>query len=298
MAYYEAFDYFTPAAVRDGCHPRLIEHADRAEKSVVLIHGLSDSPYYLAAIADYFSSTLKFNVYLPLLQCHGLVDPRGMADVQLEEWKRNVGFAIGCAAAKATEVSVGGLSTGGTLGLHSAVADTRVNGALYLFSAALDLAGGVGGLVGELKERLLRTRLASYLDRDEPLIGPNPFRYTHVDIDGAKQLSRLIKETDALTKTFSVKRPFRKRVFAAHSEADTTANIRGIERLQRRTMVDRFVLFRIAKERDVSHASVVLRDPVYAIGAGPEDDPLERVNPMFNTMMESLTSVASSPPVR
>ena len=59
---------------------------------------------------------------------------------------------------------------------------------MYLFSAALDLAGGIGGvvgdligdLVGELKERLLRTPVADlvdFFDNTKPLIGVNPHCY-------------------------------------------------------------------------------------------------------------------------
>jgi hypothetical protein len=68
------------------------------------------------------------------------------------------------------------------------------------------IAGGVGGIIGELKERLLRTFLADVLDsfeNDKPLVGTNPYRYTRVDKDGAKELSKLIKETDTIIAGFS-----------------------------------------------------------------------------------------------
>jgi len=293
MTYYDAFEYFVPGAVRDGCHPRLMEHPGQVEHAVVLVHGLSDSPYYLTAIGEVFFNKLHFNVYLPLLQCHGLLEPEGMENVQLEEWKRNVAFAVQCAAEKAATVSIGGLSTGGTLGFHSACRDTRVNGGLYLFSAALDLAGGPGGFLGELKERLLRTSLSYILDRDRPLIGPNPYRYSHVDIGGARELSRLIKETDAIMKELEGEHSFQKSVFAAHSEADETASLAGVERLQRLSLPGHFTLFKIPKALGVSHASVVLRDPVFAVGAGPDEEPLEKANPLFSAMMDSIMVVAS-----
>ena len=70
---------------------------------------------------------------------------------------------------------------------YTAVKNPTINGTVYLFSAALDLAGGIGGVVGELagnllgelKERLLRTPVAdlvAFFDSIKPLIGDNPYR--------------------------------------------------------------------------------------------------------------------------
>ena len=150
LDYYERFPYFSAEAVRDGCHPRIMEHEGPTAKAIVLIHGLTDSPYFMTAIGDYFFRNLGYNVYLPLLQCHGLKEPKGMEGVTLDEWKANVNFAVDIAASKAHQVSIGGLSTGGALSFYTAVKNPKINGTLYLFSAALDLAGGISGVVGDL----------------------------------------------------------------------------------------------------------------------------------------------------
>jgi alpha-beta hydrolase superfamily lysophospholipase len=141
LDYYQRFQYFSAEAVRDGCHPRIMEHDQPTQKAIVLVHGLTDSPYFMTAIGDYFFRSLGYEVYLPLLQCHGLKEPRGMEGVGLDEWKANVNFAGDVAASKASHVSIGGLSTGGTLSLYTAVNNHKITGTLYLFSAALDLAG-------------------------------------------------------------------------------------------------------------------------------------------------------------
>ncbi len=146
--YYERFDYFSADQVRDGCHPRIMEHDGPREKAIVLVHGLTDSPYFMTFIAAHFFHQHDYNVYLPLLHFHGLTEPRGMEGVKLEEWKANVNYAVDCAAANARDVSIGGLSTGGVLSFYTAAHNPKVTGALYLFSAALDLAGGPGGIVG------------------------------------------------------------------------------------------------------------------------------------------------------
>ena len=131
------------------------------------------------------------------------------------------------------------------------------------------------------------------LDNDKPLIGVNPYRYARMDVDGARELSKLIKETDTLIKGFNPKEPFSKRIFAAHSESDSTANIAGIEHLQKISTPDQFTFFRIPKKIGVSHASLVLKDPIYATGASVGDKPpLEYANPRFQEMMEAIAAIA------
>ena len=286
LDYYDQFSYFSPDKVRDGCHPRIMEHPESQRKAIVLVHGLSDSAYFMSAIGEYFFKKLGYNVYIPLLHCHGLKQPKGMEAVELEEWKANISFAIKSAAFKAEQISIGGLSTGGTLSFYMAATKPKINGTLYLFSAALDLAGGRKGLIGEIKERVLRTFLADLLDRNKPLIGDNPYRYTHVDLDGAQELARLIKETDIIINEFSHKDPFPKRVFAAHSECDTTAEISGIEELQKVSVPNRFNFFRIPRHFGVSHASLVLKDPISKLG-----ETMEKANPQFQEMMEAIAAI-------
>ena len=287
LDYYARFSYFSPEKIREGCHPRIKEHRQAAHKAIVLVHGLSDSPYYMTAIGDYFFTNLGYNVYLPLLQGHGLKKPAGMEGIELEEWKSNVSFAINCAASRANEISIGGLSTGGTLSLFMAAVNPKINGSLYLFSAALDLAGGPLGLIGEIKEKLLQTFLPGLLDFNKPLIDENPYRYSHVDMDGAAELARLIKETDVLIDGFSDKFPFPKKVFAAHSDCDTTASQEGIHALENVVPEEQFTFFRVweTEEQKVKHASVVLKEPI-KVG----EDTLEEANPVFDDMMTSIAS--------
>ena len=289
LAYYYRFPYFTTDTIRDGCHPRVFKHEAATGKAIVLCHGLTDSPYFLMAIARHFHTNLGCDVYLPLLHGHGLKDPKGMEGVELEEWKANIGFAVDTAAGRAEFVSVGGLSTGGTLSFYTACTNPKVTGDLYLFSAALDLAGGPMGLIGEMKERILRTFLADLLDSQKPLVGRNPYRYDRMDMDGAKELARLIKETDGLLKGFDAKTPFPKRVFAAHSESDKTADISGIRNLQKKTPPERFTTYFIPKDEDVSHASLVLEESIFAVDSAEGEKPLEKANPKFAEMMAAIS---------
>lgn len=281
LAYYERFNYFAPEKVREGCYPRIMEHPTPTQKAIVLVHGLSDSPYFMTAIGNFFYQRLKYNVYIPLLHFHGLKEPNGMEGVELEEWKANVCFAIDSAASKSEQISIGGFSTGAALSFYCAVTNPKINNALYLFSAALDLKLDRTGLLGDLVERLLRTFLGDIVDSNKPLIGKNPYRYSRIDIDGVRELARLIKETDTLINGFSRKKPFPKKTFAAHSECDTIANITGVEELER--VSSHFAFYRIPKSLGVPHTSLILKDPIPNVG-----EPLETSNPEFENMMGAI----------
>ena len=287
--YYENFQYFSPDNVRDGCHPRIMEQ-NETTNAIVLVHGLTDSPHFMTAIGDFFFGELGYNVYLPLLHFHGLKEPKGMEGVSLNEWKANVNFAVKTAASKASNVAIGGLSTGGSLSFYTAVHNNKVSGALYLFSAALDLAGGI---IGDFKEILLRTHLVELLDKNKPLISVNPYRYAGMDLDGARELSELIKETDGLIKGFRQKEQFSKQILAGHAESDSTANIAGIDDLQKVSDPSKFKFFQIPKEKEVSHASLVLKDSIHAPGKSIGDDPLEKANPQFGEMMKAIADFES-----
>lgn len=283
--YIDEFEYFSLDTIRRECHPRILLHESGSRKAIVLIHGLSDSPYFVSSIGQYFHDRLGYNVYMPLLQAHGLTEPNGMEDVELEEWERNVGYAIDCAVADADVVSIGGLSTGGVLSLYFANSMQQiVNGGVYLFSAALDLAGGAFGLIGEMKEILLNTFLADLLDNNKPLIGDNPYRYSHVDLDGAAELARLIKRTDTITSRYEKSsKPFPFAIFAAHSEADTTADIKGIERVQGVGSSVKFHFERYEKDYAIKHASLVLKEDIGGI------ERPELANPKFDQMTDAIT---------
>jgi len=281
--YYEKFPEFSPEIVRKDCHPRIMEHPGIAEDAIVLVHGLTDSPYFMTAIADYFHNELNYNVYLPLLQGHGLIIPSGMEGVSLEVWKANVDFALDAAVEKAKQISIGGLSTGGALSCYMAArTNSKINGALYLFSAALKIAGSLGS--GDLKESLLRTFMADVLDSSSALIGDNPYRYARMDKDGARELSKQIKEIDRILVSLGPKNPFPIPIFAAHSESDQTADIVGIEALLIASNLDRSRFFRIRKEDAVGHADLVLKEPVRNTSAKV----LEKPNPGFDEMMSAI----------
>ena len=209
--------------IRPGCEPfTLIHHPSHADHAVVLLHGLTDSPWYMQAIARRLHEQGGVNVFVPLLQGHGLKDPAGMKGVSHRVWLNNAVWALRAAKQTARRVSVGGLSTGGALATllafrdqegedlidgrprnrqsHSSAGEGNrerlINGGVLLFSAALRLKS-VHLLKGHTKEAILRTPVAAIADlakegylrlkngRD-PLTGDDCYRYSTMDLGACR----------------------------------------------------------------------------------------------------------------
>lgn len=285
--YYREFPCFREQTVREGCQPRKLLHERGTKKAVVLVHGLTDSPFYLLDIARYFHLSLGYDVYLPLLDGHGLQHPGKMLGVSLAKWKKNVRFAIQTATEKADSVSIGGLSTGGTLAVYFAGTDPAITGELYLFSAALGIYGGPYGIFGGLLEFLLCTPFIRFFDINSPLVGKHPYRYDRVPLHSAAELVKLIAETDRLLK--SPDDPVTaKRIFAAWTDFDLVVNVSKLRRLCDLLKNSRIVSFSIPKLARVEHAGLVLKEPIYPKDRKPGDVPLEAANPRFAEMMAAL----------
>ncbi len=287
--YYSRFPCFSDQVIRTGCHPGKMEHVPRSKKAIVLVHGLSDSPHFCRAIGEFFHFKLGYDVYLPLLQGHGLKDPGAMKRVTLQEWKENVEFAIDAASTSENSVSIGGLSLGGALSFYMAAGNPAITGELYLFSAALGLWDGWLGITGRVAEFLLRTPLTVLVDgQKRPLVGKNPYRYDYINLRGARELARLLREINRFIRSCRLNKCFTNRVFSVSSEFDDVISRKAIDRIGEITEKDRFVQCTIRKSLKVEHACVVLKDPIYAIGAHLGDPPLEKANPEFPQIIADI----------
>jgi len=119
----QAFGRYNPGSIvarlaLDARHNRSYELAPQGEArgAVLLVHGLSDSPYSVRALAETFLAQGYYVVALRL-PGHGTV-PAGLVDVSWEDWYGAVVLAARYAAAKAgpgRPFVAGGHSTGAAL---------------------------------------------------------------------------------------------------------------------------------------------------------------------------------------
>ena len=309
--------------LRPGCQPFVLKHAgDQARDAVVLLHGLSDSPWFLRAIARELHQRGGLDVYVPLLQGHGLKEPKGMDDVTYETWLCNAGWAVRQARRSGGRLSVGGLSTGGALATLLAFRDQDgedlvtgeprgagtgaraptepvINGGVFLFSAALRLRSRYL-IKGKTVEQVLRSPIGSLLDAwkerfsvpdegQDPLIGDHPYRYKYVDLGAAGELAKVIGLLDRKRRSrrWGDLRGLQRPLFIAHSDADTTADIRALQNLRRASRkinANNVAFFKIGADFHVPHASVVLNEIAY----GQSGSPLEPANPFFAAMIDKI----------
>jgi esterase/lipase len=103
-------------------------------RGVLLTHGLSDSPYTMRHLAEFFRQN-GFRVMAILLPGHG-TQPGDLLDVTWQEWAKAVAYGAYKLAEEADEIYLAGYSTGAALSVYHSLRDARVRG-LFLFSPAL-----------------------------------------------------------------------------------------------------------------------------------------------------------------
>jgi esterase/lipase len=168
---------------RDPGLPFLLTHGHPTRYSVVLLHGLSDSPYFMRDIAD---SLFKqgCNVVAPLLSGNG-TDYTDLGKVSLEDWRKDVDFGMQTASGLGGEVILGGLSAGGALAVDAAKRyPAKVRG-LLLFSPALSFQKKSAALSCWFKSGYVGGK-----SKDVPI------RYRKISNNGVCQLYHLVQELD------------------------------------------------------------------------------------------------------
>lgn len=103
-------------------------------RGVLLTHGLSDSPYLMRHLAEFFRQR-GFYVMAVLLPGHG-TQPGDLLDVAWQDWAKTVAYGAYRLAEQADEIYLAGYSAGATLSVYQSLRDSRVRG-LFLFSPAL-----------------------------------------------------------------------------------------------------------------------------------------------------------------
>ena len=201
MTYAEAVDAFqariaqSPAADPDN-KPFLLLHPGKTPRSILLVHGLTDSPYSMRELARLFHAR-GYNAAAVLLPGHG-TRPQDLLRVKLQEWRDETDFGLAAASALGQRVSLAGFSTGGALVLdalrrnNAGAAPVDVDD-VFLFSPALKLVSrlapwaclpGVAPLIEAVRPWAMDTRGDSH-------------RYNKMALNAVCQLHRLIQDNDA-----------------------------------------------------------------------------------------------------
>jgi esterase/lipase len=155
---------------------------NRTEYAALLIHGLNDSAYYMADLAQVFGDH-GINTVTLLLAGHGTF-AEDILNVKAEDWRSEVLYGFNIASLLGEKVILVGFSLGATLALDVILQEQDVHG-LFLFSPALELQRRTIGALSCLP--IARSR---FLTTDLPR---NPVKYTRRYGNGVCQLHRLMR---------------------------------------------------------------------------------------------------------
>lgn len=185
-------------------------------RGVLLIHGLTDSPYFMRPLAEFFRNN-GFRVMAILLPGHG-TQPGDLLEVRWQEWARAVAYGTDQMAAEAEEIYLAGFSAGGTLGINQSLRDDRVRG-LFLFSPALRIS--------PLAAWANLHKLYSWLIPSAKWVGVKPdrdlYKYESFPKNAASQMYTLTRMVNAQLRKQEMRLP----IFAAASLDDTTVDTSG-----------------------------------------------------------------------
>lgn len=145
------------AKVRDPRHATQFYLRSRKQaKSILIMHGLYESPNYMRSLALQFFQA-GYNVVNLRLDGHFEKEKFSDLNVKAESWQQNAENGLRLAKIIGEQVEVLGYSTGGTLGVYLALKYPQIIKKLYLISPALKLSLPVNTAVSTLGHTDLST---------------------------------------------------------------------------------------------------------------------------------------------
>ncbi|GGW94308.1 alpha/beta hydrolase [Alteromonas halophila] len=277
----------------EGNAPYVLHSNTPADKVAVLVHGLSDSPFFLREIASVMQAQ-GYTVFVPLLPGHGLRNANDdMSDSQLaERWQAHVRDVMDIATSLGDKVVLGGFSAGAALAVDYYLDAPESVSGLTLFSGALALSDDA-----EKMARIWGIKwLAWLVDGDYQTHGPNPYKYPSVASYAGLELMDVIEQ---IRTRLEEGRRISVPVYAAHSADDKTTPIEGVENLLAHSEgPDTF--FVIDKSYSLCHADLVVNTYLLnvmrfndALVNPNEQCAIPAANPLFGQMTMMLESYLS-----
>jgi esterase/lipase len=127
------------AGIIAGNSPFLLEPEcdDRPRRGILMVHGLSDSPFMMHDVGQFFQKQ-GFYVLAMQLPGHG-TRPGDLLEIRWREWASAHQRLLELLAARVDEVYLLGFSTGATLNLYQSMRNDSIKG-LFLFAPALRIS--------------------------------------------------------------------------------------------------------------------------------------------------------------
>jgi alpha-beta hydrolase superfamily lysophospholipase len=195
--YFDGSPMYPPRLTRDWNRSFVLEPAGPPRGAVVLLHGLTDSPYSLRHVARHYQQT-GFVAVAIRLPGHGTV-PAALTKVEWEQWSEAARIAVREARRRAgpsVPLHIVGYSNGGALAMKyalDAIADSALPrpDRLILISPMIGVTS-VARFAGFLG---LPALLPSFAKAAWIGIVPefNPFKYNSFPVNGARQSSLLTR---------------------------------------------------------------------------------------------------------
>lgn len=181
---------------------------------ILLIHGLSDSPFLMKDLAGFFSSKC-LHVRTILLPGHGTV-PGDLLSVEYTEWLKAAQYGVDSFKGKVDKLFVGGFSTGGTLAVHMVLENYPIDG-LLLFSPAIAIKSKMGFMANWHKVISWSIETAKWVDIASDV---DYAKYESFTMNAADQIYLLTQEIEDLADDIKIKTP----IFMAISSDDMTVD--------------------------------------------------------------------------
>jgi len=192
--------------------------AEGKKTAVLLIHGLTDSPFSMSDIGKIFNQKCYFTRSL-IIPGHALT-PGALLSVDYTDWIRAVDFALNDLRKNFDYVIIASLSTGGALAINRAYnQDDDFIKALILFSPSIEIKSlnnfwwlaKIMSIIGDYLPRLAWMNI-----RDDADI----YKYESFPYKSAYELYKLMKINEKLAKENKLNIP----IFMAISEDDKTVD--------------------------------------------------------------------------
>ena len=194
------------------------------KRGVLLTHGLTDSPYFMRHLGEFFQKN-GFRVMAVLLPGHG-TQPGDLLDVRWQEWAKAVAYGADRLAAEADEIYLAGFSAGGALSVYHSLRDKRVRG-LFLFAPALKISPRAAwARLHKFYSWLIPSAKWARIMPDRDI-----YKYESFPKNAAAQMYALTQEIEAQSQLHSLNLPVFTVASADDTSTDTSATLNFMMRV-------------------------------------------------------------------